>query len=125
LVESIRSTLTILASDDFEGRRTGTPGEARAAHFIASRFERYGLVAAGNDAYFQRFPMRRTKGPDGRERLELMSGWSAYESLPQGERLIGANVVGLIRGSDPALRDEAVVVAAHFDHLGIGAPDAE
>src|SRR5690606_33068452 len=93
LVESIRSTLTLLASDDFEGRRTGTPGEARAAHFIASRFGRYGLVAAGNDAYFQRFPMRRTKGPDGRERLELMSGWSAYENLPQGERLIGANVV--------------------------------
>ena len=35
------------------------------------------------------------------------------------ERLVMArNVIGLIRGSDPALRDEAVVIGAHMDHLG-------
>jgi hypothetical protein len=32
------------------------------------------------------------------------------------------NVVGLLRGSDPRLRDEYVVVTAHLDHLGIGTP---
>lgn len=32
------------------------------------------------------------------------------------------NVVGVLPGSDPVLRDEYVVVTAHFDHLGIGAP---
>ncbi|HSV74539.1 MAG TPA: M28 family peptidase [Chthonomonadales bacterium] len=31
-----------------------------------------------------------------------------------------ANVVGLLRGSDPVLRDEVVVVGAHMDHLGRG-----
>lgn len=35
-----------------------------------------------------------------------------------------ANVYGLLRGSDPALRDEAVVVTAHHDHLGVGKPNA-
>jgi aminopeptidase YwaD len=30
------------------------------------------------------------------------------------------NVVGVLRGSDPKLRDEAVVVGAHYDHLGRG-----
>jgi hypothetical protein len=30
------------------------------------------------------------------------------------------NVVGVIRGADPAVRDEAVVVGAHHDHVGIG-----
>jgi Zn-dependent M28 family amino/carboxypeptidase len=35
------------------------------------------------------------------------------------ERLvISRNVIGTIRGSDPALRDEAVVIGAHMDHLG-------
>lgn len=29
------------------------------------------------------------------------------------------NVVGLVRGSDPALRDELVVIGAHYDHVGI------
>jgi hypothetical protein len=32
------------------------------------------------------------------------------------------NVVGLLRGSDPRLRDEYVVLSAHADHLGIGQP---
>jgi hypothetical protein len=32
------------------------------------------------------------------------------------------NVVGLLRGSDPRLRDEYVVFSAHLDHLGIGEP---
>ena len=31
-----------------------------------------------------------------------------------------ANVVGLVRGSDPNLADETIVVGAHFDHVGYG-----
>jgi hypothetical protein len=37
-------------------------------------------------------------------------------------RVSSPNVVGLLRGSDPRLRDEYVVFSAHLDHLGIGAP---
>ena len=33
-----------------------------------------------------------------------------------------ANVVGRLRGSDPALAAEAVVIGGHYDHLGIGRP---
>jgi hypothetical protein len=36
-------------------------------------------------------------------------------------RVESANVVGLLRGSDPKLRDEYVVLTAHLDHLGRGA----
>lgn len=32
------------------------------------------------------------------------------------------NVVGVIRGNDPVLRDEYVVIGAHYDHLGMGGP---
>lgn len=38
-------------------------------------------------------------------------------------RVSTANVLGLIPGSDPELRDEAVIYTAHHDHLGIGTPD--
>jgi len=34
------------------------------------------------------------------------------------------NVYGVLKGSDPKLRDEYVIYSAHHDHLGIGAPDA-
>jgi Zn-dependent M28 family amino/carboxypeptidase len=39
------------------------------------------------------------------------------------ERVKTANVAGLLKGSDPKLRDEVVVVTAHHDHLGVGKPD--
>jgi aminopeptidase YwaD len=31
-----------------------------------------------------------------------------------------ANVVGVIEGSDPKLKDEVIVIGAHYDHLGLG-----
>ena len=37
--------------------------------------------------------------------------------------IAAANIAALLPGSDPALRDEVVVYTAHYDHLGIGAPD--
>ena len=40
-------------------------------------------------------------------------------------RVQSANVLALMPGSDPALRDEAVIYTAHHDHLGIGTPNAE
>jgi hypothetical protein len=36
-----------------------------------------------------------------------------------------ANVLGLITGSDPELKDEVVIYTAHHDHLGIGKPNEE
>jgi Zn-dependent M28 family amino/carboxypeptidase len=36
-----------------------------------------------------------------------------------------ANVLGVLRGSDPVLADQYVVYSAHFDHLGTGEPDEE
>jgi Zn-dependent M28 family amino/carboxypeptidase len=41
------------------------------------------------------------------------------------ERTQTANVIGRLEGSDPQRADEAVVITAHHDHLGIGEPDAE
>ncbi len=40
-------------------------------------------------------------------------------------RVQSANVLGLIPGSDPELKDEVVIYTAHHDHLGIGKPNAE
>ena len=34
------------------------------------------------------------------------------------------NVAGMIRGSDPVLREQYIVYTAHFDHVGVGIPDA-
>src|SRR3954454_18122 len=88
-----RALLTVLAADSLEGRRTGTEGSARAARFLAATLKRYGVRPAGDSGYFQRVPPARD-----------------------------VNVVGIIPGRDPAGRDSAVVIGAHFDHLGVGRP---
>jgi Zn-dependent M28 family amino/carboxypeptidase len=36
------------------------------------------------------------------------------------EKMVSHNVVGVVEGSDPALKSEAVVFTAHWDHLGLG-----
>jgi Zn-dependent M28 family amino/carboxypeptidase len=36
------------------------------------------------------------------------------------EKIISNNVAGMVEGSDPALKSEAVVFTAHWDHLGVG-----
>ncbi len=40
------------------------------------------------------------------------------------EKTPTANVVGVLPGSDPLLRDQAMIFSAHHDHLGVGAPDS-
>jgi hypothetical protein len=41
------------------------------------------------------------------------------------EKMGGRNVVGYLEGSDPELKEEFVVYSAHYDHVGIGKPNAE
>ncbi len=53
--------------------------------------------------------------------LGIRTSLALANTLTHGET---ANVLGLIPGSDPALKDEVVIFSAHHDHLGIGKPDA-
>ena len=91
-----------LADDALEGRLSGTAGEQCAAEYIALEFERIGL-APGGDAGGYLQP------------IDLQSVASAH--VPGGT---GTNVIGILEGSDPALRDQAIVLGAHHDHLGHG-----
>ncbi len=53
-LNNLKSNLQFLASDELEGRETGTRGERLAALFIASEMQKYGLKPYGdNGTYFQ------------------------------------------------------------------------
>lgn len=47
---------------------------------------------------------------------------ATIRTVTSHERMESPNVAGLLRGSDPRLRDEVVVYTAHLDHLGVGKP---
>ena len=54
-------------------------------------------------------------------RFPLTVSLQARASVKHSE-VESANVIGRMPGSDPALKNEVVVLSAHVDHLGIGAP---
>jgi len=114
----VRRLLAALAADSMEGRGTATPGSARAATFIAAELARYGVQPAGDSGFFQRVPVAVTSG-SGVRRLTLLSTLAARDSVPAADRRNAVNVVGMIPGSDAALRDQVVLIDAHYDHLGV------
>jgi len=124
----VRGLLTALADDSMEGRGTGTPGSARAARLIASVMQQAGLQPAGDSGFFQRVPVAvvtqsRTLGNGTvvtRTRPVMYPSFAALDTVPAERRRTAVNVVGMLRGSDPALRDSVILVDAHYDHLGIG-----
>ena len=78
---NVERILRTLAHDSMEGRGTATPGEERAARFIASEMKKIGLKPMGDDGFFQRVPMamRSEERRVGKECEDLCrSRWSPY-----------------------------------------------
>lgn len=123
----VGALLEVLAHDSLEGRDTGTRGSAAAARFLAAEFARAGLEPAGDSGFFQRVPLAwqtvTLQNGQTRRRFVILARLDARDSVPTADRpaATAVNVVAVLRGSDPRLRDEAVVVTAHYDHVGIRA----
>jgi hypothetical protein len=107
-----------------QGRMTGSPGEAMAARFIAAEMQRIGLKPLGDSGYFQRVPVAAVPLAQPRrgrnERLLLLKSFADRDTFPVDRRRPSVNVVGVLEGGDAKLKNEIVLVDAHFDHLGIG-----
>ena len=39
------------------------------------------------------------------------------------EQVLSQNVIGVVEGTDPKLKNEYIIYSAHYDHVGIGTPD--
>ena len=89
----LREEVATLASPAFEGRRG--EGGRKAASYLVESFRALKLEPLFDREYTQPVP---GTGPG---------------------QVLGRNVGARLVGSDPALRDEWIIVSAHFDHLGI------
>lgn len=62
----LKEHLFVYASDEFEGRETGTPGQKKATEYIRKEYEKLGISAAKSDGdYFQKVPLETKKVPHG------------------------------------------------------------
>ena len=105
-IARMKADVEWLAAPEREGRGAGSRGLDAAANYIAERFERLGLAplapgARGDDRYFQPFTMTGENGAP----------------------LAARNVIAVLPGANPALNGQALIISAHYDHLGFGWPD--
>ncbi|WP_433813832.1 M20/M25/M40 family metallo-hydrolase [Flavobacterium johnsoniae] len=83
--------LKYLSSDELEGRDTGTKGIEKAAVFLEDFFKKNNVKP-----YFK-----------------------TYRDTLTNFKLPAFNIVGVLEGTDPVLKNEYVVLSAHYDHIGI------
>ncbi|WP_149277207.1 M28 family metallopeptidase [Pareuzebyella sediminis] len=83
--------LNFLASDELNGRDSGSEGIALAADFIEKIF-----IKNGVQPFF-----------------------SSYRDTLSNFEPVAYNMVGVLEGNDPDLKKEYVIIGAHYDHIGI------
>jgi len=102
---------TALAADNMEGRRAFTPGNEKAAAFIADEFQRIGLKKWNEqESYLQTFQMLKKINANKRTSY-------SFDLSQEGEKVLLSNVVGILPGKSKP--NEYVIFSGHFDHLGI------
>lgn len=108
--KNLRKSVAYLASDALEGRRTGETGATVASGYVANMFAKYklkgGVVKNGKRNFLQPFEYKPRN-----EKGEVLQDAKALEAY---------NVVGILEGTDAVLKNEAIVIGAHYDHLGKG-----
>lgn len=83
--------LKYLSSDELEGRETGTKGIEKAAVFLEDFFKKNNVKP-----YF-----------------------ASYRDTLTNFKSPAFNIVGVLEGTDPVLKNEYVVLSAHYDHIGV------
>jgi Zn-dependent M28 family amino/carboxypeptidase len=96
----LKNHLTIVASDEMEGRETGSLGQKKAGKYLIEQYKKNGISSTkATKDFYQKVPAAFMNKEDN-------------ENLPDSE-----NILAFIKGSEKP--DEVVVVSAHYDHVGI------
>ncbi|WP_272023871.1 M28 family peptidase [Olleya namhaensis] len=88
--QEVKSIVSYLASDDLKGRDVGSKGIADAATYVEDKLKSYGTTP-----YFETY----------------------RDNFKVGD-LDAFNVVGYLEGNDADLKNEFILIGAHYDHIG-------
>ena len=89
----LKQHIYYLASDSLRGRKAGSEDAAKARTYLQAQYEAMGLQA-------------------WKDTMAVEFTWNNNDTPYM-------NLIGIIPGSDPALKDEYIVLGAHYDHIGI------
>ena len=106
--DEIKDHIRFLTSTENAGRPPGGKINKRIIKYIKKEFKKAGLKRLKN-GYFQAFDAQ-IRVADKNAEKPVAKTW---------------NVVGFLEGSDPVLKNEYIVLGAHYDHLGLGGPSSK
>ena len=103
-VNKIKNEVSFLASDELNGRGTGTVDEAKAAAYIAKQFEEIKLTPKGEKGTFLQ----------SYEFIEPANPHATTDTA--GKKRTLTNVIGYLDNG----AKQTIVIGGHYDHLGLG-----
>ena len=96
--DELKENLMVIASDEMEGRQTGSEGQKKAGAYIVNYYKNLGISAPkALGSYYQKVPKEALKSRRG--------------ELPDSE-----NILAFIEGTEKP--EEIIVISAHYDHVG-------
>lgn len=84
--EELKEHLYIYASDDFEGRETGEPGQKKAVEYLTNQYKTLDVNPAVDGSYIQKVPLEFRKIPQGTFQI-------GTNTLTQGEHFVTMNAM--------------------------------
>lgn len=90
--DEVKEIVSYLASDELQGRNTGTESIDKAATYIEEQLKSFGVKP-----YYE-----------------------GYRDFYKIKDLDAFNIIGFIEGNDPKLKEEIIILGAHYDHIGNG-----
>jgi len=94
----LKTWTSYLSSDEMKGRQNGSPEMKEAAEWIAQKFIDFDIQPAYQDG-------------------QLIRPYAFHTR--RGNAIEERNIVGILEGSNPDLKDQFIIISAHFDHVGI------
>lgn len=95
----LKTDLYVVASDEMQGRDTGSEGQKKAGRYLIEQYQKIGVsYPKSMNSYYQTVPKEALMGRRG--------------NLPESE-----NILAFIEGSEKP--EEVLVISAHYDHVGM------
>ncbi len=106
--KELKEHILFLASEKNAGRYPGTKANRTVVKYIAKDFKKQGLI-----------PFKKAYKQNFKARLRVEKGENEKPLVNT------CNVIGYLEGNDPILKNEYIILGAHYDHLGLGGPSSK
>lgn len=103
----LKNHISFLISDKNQGRYPGEKGTKRVVKYIKNEFKQIGIQPINYK--YKQFFKAKLRTDDTLKIQEVKT----------------CNIIGFIEGNDPVLKNEYIVLGAHYDHLGLGGPSSK